>query len=70
MTDIDKSGTFHLGTRTVKRLGYGAVQLAGPGVFAPPKDREAALAVLRENLAAAELELPDEVLALLDGAAA
>jgi aryl-alcohol dehydrogenase-like predicted oxidoreductase len=32
----------------VKRLGYGAMQLAGPGVFGPPKDRDAALAVLRE----------------------
>jgi len=34
--------------RTVKRLGYGAMQLAGPGVFGPPKDRAGALAVLRE----------------------
>ena len=32
----------------MKRLGYGAMQLAGPGVFGPPKDRNAALAVLRE----------------------
>lgn len=40
--------TFNLGDRTVKRLGYGAMQLAGPGVFGPPKDRNAALAVLRE----------------------
>jgi aryl-alcohol dehydrogenase-like predicted oxidoreductase len=40
--------TFALGDRTVRRLGYGAMQLAGPGVFGPPKDREAALAVLRE----------------------
>ena len=52
MSSIDKSGTFTLGDRTVKRLGYGAMQLAGPGVFGPPKDREAALAVLREALAA------------------
>jgi pyridoxine 4-dehydrogenase len=36
----------------VKRLGYGAMQLAGPGVFGPPRDREAALAVLREAVAA------------------
>lgn len=42
------SNTFTLGDRTVKRLGYGAMQLAGPGVFGPPKDRGAALAVLRE----------------------
>lgn len=40
--------TFHLGDRTVKRVGYGTMQLAGPGVFGPPKDRNAALAVLRE----------------------
>jgi pyridoxine 4-dehydrogenase len=45
---IDQSGTFTLGGRAVKRLGYGAMQLAGPGVFGPPKDRDAALAVLRE----------------------
>ena len=51
MTSIDRSGTYALGDRTVKRLGYGAMQLAGPGVFGPPKDREAALAVLREAVA-------------------
>ena len=51
MSSIDKSGTFKLGDRTVKRLGYGAMQLAGPGVFGPPKDRDAALAVLREAVA-------------------
>ena len=51
MTIIDKSGTFNLGARAVKRLGYGAMQLAGPGVFGPPKDRSAALAVLREAVA-------------------
>jgi aryl-alcohol dehydrogenase-like predicted oxidoreductase len=52
MTDISKSGTFTLGDRAVKRLGYGAMQLAGPGVFGPPKNRNGALAVLREALAA------------------
>ena len=51
MTSIDKSGTFQLGSRRVKRLGYGAMQLAGPGVFGPPRDRSAALAVLREAVA-------------------
>src|SRR6266702_5006045 len=51
MTTLEKSGTFTLGDRTVKRLGYGAMQLAGPGVFGPPKDRHAALAVLREAVA-------------------
>lgn len=48
MPTIDQSGTFNLGGRSVKRLGYGAMQLAGPGVFGPPKDHGAALAVLRE----------------------
>src|SRR3954447_3279305 len=51
MIDISKAGTFTLGDRTVRRLGYGAMQLAGPGVFGPPKDHEAALAVLREAIA-------------------
>ncbi len=51
MSSIDQSGTFTLGGRTVKRLGYGAMQLAGPGVFGPPKDHGAALAVLREAVA-------------------
>ena len=51
MNSIDQAGTFRLGGRNVKRLGYGAMQLAGPGVFGPPKDRDAALAVLREAVA-------------------
>lgn len=51
MPIIDRSGTYRLGNRTVKRLGYGAMQLAGPGVFGPPRDPEAALAVLREVVA-------------------
>jgi pyridoxine 4-dehydrogenase len=51
MTSVQKSGTFTLGGRTVNRLGYGAMQLAGPGVFGPPKDRDGALAVLREAVA-------------------
>lgn len=51
MKSIDKAGTFSLGTRKVKRFGYGAMQLAGPGVFGPPKDRNAAVAVLREAVA-------------------
>lgn len=42
------AGTYRLGTRSVKRIGYGAMQLAGPGVFGPPKDRAAAVALLRE----------------------
>jgi aryl-alcohol dehydrogenase-like predicted oxidoreductase len=48
MSNLEKSGTFKLGGRTVKRLGYGAMQLAGKGVFGPPKDRTEAVAVLRE----------------------
>jgi pyridoxine 4-dehydrogenase len=51
MASIEQSGTFKLGDRTVKRLGYGAMQLAGPGVFGSPKDHAAALAVLREAIA-------------------
>jgi aryl-alcohol dehydrogenase-like predicted oxidoreductase len=51
MSSIHLSSTFHLGGRVVKRLGYGAMQLAGPGVFGPPKDHGAALAVLREAVA-------------------
>jgi pyridoxine 4-dehydrogenase len=51
MSSIDKSGTFPLGDRAVKRLGYGAMQLAGPGIFGPPRDRDAALAVLRGAIA-------------------
>ena len=48
MIDISKSGSWTLGDRTVHRIGYGAMQLAGPGVFGPPKDRATAIAVLRE----------------------
>lgn len=35
------------GDLTITRMGYGAMQLAGPGVFGPPKDRDEAIAVLR-----------------------
>ncbi len=51
MSPIDQSGTFALGSHQVHRLGYGAMQLAGPGVFGPPKDPAAAVAVLREAVA-------------------
>ena len=53
-TDEIKLGgafTFPGTSMTVNRMGYGAMQLAGPGVFGPPKDRDAALAVLREAVA-------------------
>ncbi|HVC81509.1 MAG TPA: aldo/keto reductase family oxidoreductase [Chloroflexota bacterium] len=48
MTDLTTAGTFRLGDHAVNRLGYGAMQLAGPGVFGPPRDHDTALAVLRE----------------------
>lgn len=51
MSLIEQSGSYPLGERQVGRLGYGAMQLAGPGVFGPPKDRDAAIAVLREAVA-------------------
>jgi pyridoxine 4-dehydrogenase len=51
MTERSKAGTFKLGERAVRRMGYGAMQLAGPGVFGPPKDRAGAIAVLRKALA-------------------
>jgi pyridoxine 4-dehydrogenase len=40
-------GTYRVGDLELTRVGYGAMQLAGPGVFGPPKDRDAAIAVLR-----------------------
>ena len=51
MPDIASAGSFRLGDRMVRRMGYGAMQLAGPGVFGPPKDRAGAIAVLREGVA-------------------
>jgi aryl-alcohol dehydrogenase-like predicted oxidoreductase len=50
-SSIAAAGVFRLGELTVNRMGYGAMQLAGPGVFGPPKDRAAALAVLRAAVA-------------------
>jgi aryl-alcohol dehydrogenase-like predicted oxidoreductase len=47
MANLEKAGTFQLGDRKVHRIGYGAMQLAGPHVFGPPKDRAEAVAVLR-----------------------
>ncbi len=51
MTATSTIDAFTLGDRTVNRMGYGAMQLAGPGVFGPPKDHAAAIAVLREAVA-------------------
>jgi pyridoxine 4-dehydrogenase len=48
MSNVERSGTFRLGDRLVTRLGYGAMQLSGPGIFGPPGDHETAVAVLRE----------------------
>lgn len=51
MKTLANAGTYNLGQKAVHRLGYGAMQLAGPGVFGPPKDRNAAIAVLRDAVA-------------------
>ena len=51
MTATTAIDAFTLGDRTVNRMGYGAMQLAGPGVFGPPKDHDTAIAVLREAVA-------------------
>ena len=48
MTSVEQSGAYQLGEWRVKRLGYGAMQLAGPGVFGPPKDPKLARRILRE----------------------
>ncbi|WP_321947430.1 aldo/keto reductase family oxidoreductase [Paraburkholderia sp. J10-1] len=51
MPNRKPASTYELAGRQVNRMGYGAMQLAGPGVFGPPKDRAQAVAVLREALA-------------------
>ena len=45
--DLEQAGSFALGPWRVRRIGYGAMQLAGDGVFGPPRDRDEALRVLR-----------------------
>jgi len=52
MINLAHTNTYPLGQHRVRRMGYGAMQLAGPGVFGPPKDHATALAVLREAVAA------------------
>ncbi len=52
MSEIDQPTTFPLGSRRVNRMGYGAMQLAGPGVMGPPRDHDAAIAVLRAAIEA------------------
>ncbi len=51
MSSITAAGTFKLAGRAVNRLGYGAMQLAGPGVFGPMADPARGIAVLREAVA-------------------
>ncbi|MEA2149405.1 MAG: pyridoxine 4-dehydrogenase [Solirubrobacteraceae bacterium] len=51
MTAAQPAATAMLGDKPVRRIGFGAMQLAGPGVFGPPRDREAAIAVLRRAVA-------------------
>jgi len=51
MPNLEITDTFPFAGRQTWRMGYGAMQLAGPGVFGPPKNRDAALAVLREAVA-------------------
>ena len=51
MAEIEAAGSFVLGRRAVHRMGFGAMHLAGPGVFGPPRDHDAALAILREAVA-------------------
>jgi aryl-alcohol dehydrogenase-like predicted oxidoreductase len=52
MTELAALDAYRLGDRRVSRMGYGAMQLAGPGVFGPPRDRDGAIAVLREAVRA------------------
>ena len=52
MTSLDAAGSHSMGDRRVRRLGYGAMQLAGPHVFGPPRDPATARAVLRAAIAA------------------
>ncbi len=52
MSSINTSGSYQLGHRQVNRIGYGAMQLAGPGVFGPPADPAMSVRVLQEAVAA------------------
>jgi aryl-alcohol dehydrogenase-like predicted oxidoreductase len=47
MVDFEDSGTLQLGSLTVRRLGFGTMQLTGPGVWGPPRDHDEAIHVLR-----------------------
>lgn len=48
---------YRLGNKLVRRVGYGAMQLAGDGVFGPPRDRDEAIAVLRAAVDAVSITL-------------
>lgn len=50
MSEVSRAGTWLLGEKNVSRMGYGTMQLAGPQVFGPPRDRDAAISVLRAAL--------------------
>ena len=50
MSSVEPSDAFRLGDRLVRRLGYGAMRLSGPGIFGPPGDPKTAVAVLRESV--------------------
>jgi hypothetical protein len=52
MTDLEAAGRYPLGDRRIRRMGYGAMQLAGPQAFGPPKDHDTAIAVLKAAIAA------------------
>ncbi|MDU2498459.1 MAG: oxidoreductase [Klebsiella grimontii] len=60
MSSVKLSGTATLGDRQVYRLGYGAMQLAGPGVFGPPKDPQTAIRVLQEAVESGVNHIRDE----------
>jgi aryl-alcohol dehydrogenase-like predicted oxidoreductase len=51
MADVSSAGTYRLGDHEVSRMGYGAMRLSGPGIYGPPKDRDQAVAVLRDAVA-------------------
>src|SRR5262245_17921473 len=51
MTNLGGTFTFPNTDLTIHRMGYGAMQLAGPGVYGPPRDPDGALAVLRAAIA-------------------
>ncbi len=49
-TTVQASGTFQIGDKAVYRLGYGAMQLTGKGVWGPPKDQDEAIRVLKRTV--------------------